>query len=225
MSQRKREDMTIISPGVDVPVSTALVLASKPNAAVDELATCVASFLTEYNYLDSEISDLTDDLLGQERKLAGRYRDELLPMISQMQMLLSQRGALHALVSSDRSMVSALAQLEDVPTWTDWYEAFASRVSIAKSLRTVQRQLKKLRGKTEPVTDSDVDPVGDDADDDTAESSSLAGYDGCGEVKSAAELLAEHAKMMLDVLTGTSVMSDSMRITRAATLVKDLQRE
>jgi len=30
--------------------------------------------------------------------------------------------------------------------------------------------------------------------------------------------------MMLEVLTGTSVMSDSMRITRAATLVKDLQR-
>jgi predicted small secreted protein len=74
------------------------------------------------------------------------------------------------------------------------------------------------------LTDSDVDPVGDDADDDTAESSPFAGCDGFGEVKSAAELLAEHAKMMLDVLTGTSVMSDSMRITRAATLVKDLQR-
>ena len=111
-----------------------------------------------------------------------------------------------------------------MPTWTDWYEAFASRVSDAKSLRTVQRQLKKLRGKTEPVTDSDVDPVGDDTDDDTAESSPLAGHDVYGEVKSAAELLAEHAKMMLDVLTGTSAMSDSMRITRAATLVKDLQR-
>ena len=73
------------------------------------------------------------------------------------------------------------------------------------------------------LIDSDVDPVGDDADDDSAEFSPLAGYDGCGEVKSAADLLAEHAKMMLDVLTGTSVMSDSMRITRAATLVKDLQ--
>ncbi len=72
-----------------VPRPTALVLADKPTGAVDELATCVASFATEYNNLDSEIHDLTDDLLGEERKLAVRYRDELLPRIGQMQMLLS----------------------------------------------------------------------------------------------------------------------------------------
>jgi hypothetical protein len=204
-----------------VPTSSALVLASGPAATEDELATLVASFTTEYNNLDSEISDLTDDLLGHERKLAGRYRDELLPMINQMQMLLSQRGALHALVAKDGSLANKLKQLEDVPTWTEWYEAFASRVSEAKSLRTVQRQLKKLRGKTEPVTDADDD--GDDNDNDTDTPSALGGFDARDEVKTGAELLAEHIKQMIKVLAGKSIMTDGMRNKRALGLLKDLQ--
>jgi hypothetical protein len=117
-----------------------------------------------------------------------------------------------------------LDQLEELPTWTEWFEAIRSRIEMAMSLRTVQRHLKKLRGKTEPVTDSEVDPVGDDADDDTAESSPLAGYNGCGEVKSSAELLAEHIKQMGNVLAGKSIMSDGMRISLAAGLLKDMQR-
>ena len=138
-----------------VPNSSALVLESQPARAVDALATLVASFSNEYNHLDTKINDLTNELLGQEHKLSVRYRDELIPLLHRMQMLLSQRGNLHALVSNNRSSVSALSQLEDIPTWTEWYDAFASRVEGAKSLRTVQRQLKKYRGKSEPATDPD----------------------------------------------------------------------
>ena len=221
-----RGDNTIeatISSTDDVHSSAALVLASRPAGAGDELATRVASFVIEYNNLDSEINLLTDELVGQERKLAVRYRDDLFPMISQMQMLLSQRGALHALVSSDRSLLGALAQLEDIPTWTEWYEAFASRVEGAKSLRTIQRKLKKLRGSDGPETaDTAVD---DDAfEDDTEESSVSGGLHEREEAKTGAELLAEHIKQMINVLAGKSIKSAAMRINRAIGLLKDLQR-
>jgi len=37
-------------------------------------------------------------------------------------MLLSQRGELYAEVAKDRSLFSELKQVENLPTWTDWYE-------------------------------------------------------------------------------------------------------
>ena len=217
-------DVTLIKPTDDEPASPALVLVSKPAGASDELATNVASLASEYNNLDSAINDLTTELLGQERKLVERYQDELLPLLDQMQMLLSQRGDLHSLVAEYSSLANELKQLEDLPTWTEWYEAFASRVSEAKSLRTVQRQLKKRRGGTGPTVCDDTSSAGEDTDDGADECSFHSGLYRDDEVKSAAELLAEHAKMMLDVLTGNSItMSDAMRITRAVSLVKDLQ--
>jgi hypothetical protein len=78
-----------ISPTDDVHSSATLVLASEPAGAGDELATSVASFLTEYNNLDSEINDLTSELLEQDRKLVKRSDDELLPRVNRMWMLLS----------------------------------------------------------------------------------------------------------------------------------------
>jgi hypothetical protein len=219
-----KKDVKIVGPANDAPVSTALVLASKPAGAGDELATLVASLTNEYSNLDSEIHDLTDELLGQERKLSVRYRDELLPRINQMQMLLSQRGALRELVANDRSLLGAFAQLDDMPTWTEWYEAFASNFQGAKSLRQVQRQLKKIRGETRPKADDDTSSTIHNSDGSTEETSSDPDLYRNDEGKSAADLLAEHAKKLLDVLTGPSVMSDGMRITRAVSLVKDLQR-
>jgi hypothetical protein len=216
-------DVTLISPANDTTVSTALVLVSKPVCAEDELATCVASFTTEYNILDSEINDLTDDLLGEERKLAVRYRDELLPRIGQMQMLLSQRGALHELVANNRSLLGVLAQLEDVPTWTEWYEAFASRFQGAMSLRTVQRQLKKLRSGTGPTVGADTSSASDDTDGGADERSFHSGLYRDDEAKTGAELIAEYIKQMENILAGKSIISDGMRIKRAIGLLKDLQ--
>ena len=187
--------------------------------AEDELATRVVSFSTEYNDLDCAINEVTTELLEQDRKLAKRSVDELLPLVNRMWMHLSQRGDLHALVSRDRSLASELEQLADVPTWTQWYEAFSSRIMIAPSLRTIQRKLKKLRGCDEPETTVDVDATEDDTD----ESSVCGGLHERDEVKTGAELLAEHAKKMLDVLAGKSIMSDGMRIKRAIGLLKDLE--
>jgi hypothetical protein len=73
-----------------------------------QIATDVASLTNEYKELDCAINDLTKELLEQHRKLAGRIKDELLPLFNRMQMLLSQRGELHALASADRSLVGEL---------------------------------------------------------------------------------------------------------------------
>jgi hypothetical protein len=184
----------IVDTTKDAPVGNTLVLASGPVVAEDELATCVASFLTGFNNLACGISGLTDELLGQERKLAGRYRDELIPMLFQMQILLSQRGALHELVANDPSLMGDLAQLEGVPTWTKWYEAFANSFHGAKSLRQVQRQLKKLRGKAQSEADADTEfNARHDSNTDTGEVSYDSDLYRNDDGKLALELLAEHA--------------------------------
>jgi hypothetical protein len=82
----------------DVPSSSALVLVSRPAGTGNERATCVASFSTEYNNLNCAINGVTTELLEQDRKLAKRSVDELLPLVNRMWMHLSQRGDLHALV-------------------------------------------------------------------------------------------------------------------------------
>src|ERR1039458_6707580 len=197
-----QQDPTIISPSDDAPLSSALVLVSRPAGTGNELATCVASFTSEYNDLDCAINDITTELLEQDRKLVKRF-DELLPLVKRMWMLLSQRGDLHALVSRDSSLASELEQLEDVPTWTKWYEAFSSRIIDAPSLRTIQRKLKKLRGCDEPETTVDVDATEDDTD----ESSDCGGLHEREELKTGAELLNEHIKQMENVLAGKSITS------------------
>src|ERR1035437_372336 len=187
--------------------------------AEDELATRVVSFSTEYNDLDCAINEVTTELLEQDRKLAKRSVDELLPLVNRMWMHLSQRGELHALVLRDRSLASELEQLADVPTWTEWYEAFSSRIMIAPSLRTIQRKLKKLRGCDEPETTVDVDATEDDTD----ESSVCGALHEREELNTGAELLNEHIKQMENVLAGKSIMTDGMRNKRALRLLKDLQ--
>ena len=214
-----QQDPTIISPSDDVPSSSALVLASEPAATEDELATLVASFTTEYNNLDCAINGVTTELLEQDRKLAKRSDDELFPMIYRMWILLSQRGDLHALVLRDRFLASELEQLEDVPTWTQWYAAFGHLIKSAPSLRTMQRKLKKLRGSDEPETAVDDDATESDSN----ESSDCGGSYEREEVKTGSELLAEHIKQMENVLAGKSIMSDGMRIKRAIGHLKDLQ--
>ena len=140
-------------------------------------------------------------------------------------MVLSQRGALHALVSGDRSLLGVLVQLEEIPTWTEWYEGFEIRFDGAKSLRTVQRQLKKLRGDAAQTPTVVAVGGGDVSGAGVSEPLVIATGDGRDDGRTAAELLAEHAKLVLEVLTGDSITTgDAMRITRAVSLVRDLQR-
>jgi hypothetical protein len=208
-----------ISPADKASLSTALVPAVQGASALDELATAVASFATEYNNLDSSINDLTAELLEQDHKLAKRSDDELLPLVNRMWMHLSQRGDLHALVSRNRAFTSELEQLVDVPTWTQWYAAFSDRITNAPSLRTIQRKLKKLRGNDEPETA--VDDVTGEVD--KNESCVDDGLHERDELMTGAELLAEHIKQMENVLAGKSIMTDAMRNKRALGLLKDLK--
>lgn len=113
-------------------------------------ATDVANLQTEYRALNTSIEDLTTQLLAEHRRLQDRLDTELIPMLDRMQRVLSKRGELHALVVAEGFVTPALTDLEDVPTWTDWFETFRERINLSLSLRSVQRRLAKLRGNVPP---------------------------------------------------------------------------
>jgi hypothetical protein len=73
---------SIISRPADAAPSSAPVLANRPAGAGNELATSFASFANEYKELDCAIKDLTTELLEQDRKLAGRFENELIPLLN-----------------------------------------------------------------------------------------------------------------------------------------------
>lgn len=187
----------------------------------NELTTRVASIIAEYSELDPNINDLTNELLAEHRKLTGRIDNELMPSLNRMQMLLSQRGELHALLATDPSLAGELDQLGNLPTWTEWFEMFRSRFDVAMTLRTVQRKLKLLRGETNSADDDGEFDDSPESDTDEPEAPPTAKER--EEVRTASELLAEHVKCLKDALTGKSINNDAMRISRAVGLVKDLE--
>ena len=203
-----------------------------------KLATDVASMVSEYRSLNGEINNITTDLLDEAARLESKSNDELIPRLAQMQSLLSQRGELRQRLKRDElsSEVSArlLGQIEELPGWTMWYENYHTRVKNAFSLRTAQRNLAKINKtallKTNAAIEtSEVAETGETKPDESAKEQS---HDGCGlnkpiereEIKTGPELLASHASMMLSVLTGPSIKSDTMRIKRSVELVKDMQQ-
>src|ERR1700728_1744219 len=96
-----------------------------------QLVTPVAS-LADFELLDGRIKDLSSDLVAEHQALADRIDGELLPLLDEMQTLLSQRGEAHE---------------AGLPTWTKWYEAFCTRMNKRMSLRTVQRKLRERRSE------------------------------------------------------------------------------
>lgn len=137
------------------------------------LATDVASLLREYLDLNAEIDGITADLLDRATKLEADAEEMLLPLIDDMQSLLSQRGDLRrSLMRGDVSPEIAaqlLVKIEELPGWVEWYENFRARVKDAKSLRTVQRDLARRRrmsldehAEGDEHTDSNEDSEGAD---------------------------------------------------------------
>jgi len=211
-----------------------------------KLTTDVASFIEEFKRLDAEIAVTTSGLNHESAVLEEKATNSLNPLVARMWSLLSQRGDLRKRLRSDELSPEVAAQLhaqiEELPGWTEWYENYRASVKHAASLRTVQRDLEKLNRKA-PVENIDSAEEADGADTDGAKDTDYTedsdrtegGSENSGddsserqteraELKTASELLAEHAHRMLEVLTGKSIRNDAMRISRAAELAEDLQR-
>jgi hypothetical protein len=75
--------------------------------------------------------------------------DDLLPLIDQMQSMLSQRGQLRKLMTT-----------ANVPTWTAWFEKFRDRLQIDITLRAIQMRLKKYREVPVEPLEPTVNEVG-----------------------------------------------------------------
>jgi hypothetical protein len=199
----------------DEPIIAGLVHAP---ASPEGFATCVTNLQAEYRALNSTIQDLTTELLAEHSRFVDKVETVLIPMLDRMQKVLSKRGELHAVVICGEITAPEVADLDALPTWTEWYETFRERVNLSLSLRTVQRKLAKLRGKTADDSTAaehdEAEPI-DEASDGQSERV---------EIKTGPELLAEYAANLLEALTGKSINSDAMRVTRATEMAKDLQR-
>jgi len=73
-------------------------------------------------------------VLGKLATTAVQTLDQMIPYLAKMQSLLSQRG-------SDRKKVLQQAEL---PGWTHWAKAYASKLD--RSVRTIQDRIKQFRG-------------------------------------------------------------------------------
>jgi hypothetical protein len=212
-----------------------------PTEEVTELATVVASLVSEYKDLDAEISGVTTDLLDQAIKFE-QSKGKLSLKIAHMHSVLSQRGDLHRYLTGDELppeiAKELLAQVNALPGWVEWYEVYRARVKNAASLRTVQRQIAELNRMslvehTEGDENSDGAECSDGVDDGESPEENSGRRDDVihgikeserDDIMTGQELLSEFAKKMLEVLIGKSIKSEAMRIKGAVEMVKNLQR-
>src|SRR5579872_350515 len=111
--------------------------------------TCRESELTPgevhaaYLELNGQITAHLDGFVGKVVDATEEFRTLILPLLDQMQSLLSKRGKLRKQLDIAR-----------VQTWEEWFEDFEKRLHLDISFRTVQRWLKQYRaeeGEEEPA--------------------------------------------------------------------------
>ena len=101
----------------------------------------------EYTDLNGQIITALDSYVEVAQKAADKL-EALLPFLSKMQRLLSQRGP-------QRKLMDTVG----LPTWQEWFEDFRPRIDL--SLRTIQRKLREWRdldGEA-PATPKDINVV------------------------------------------------------------------
>lgn len=172
-----------------------------------ELGLPKESDATEINEqeLDRRISEMAGEIERHHRESGSHAEAEsacwrdLMPLIDEKQKLLTRRGK-----KSEKNLT-----------------AFLSRNGLNPStVRSWRRRLKKEQAAPPEPESVDI----------AEESSDATGAGECHErgvreeIKSGFELLTEYAKKMLEVLLGKSIKSESMRIKKAAEMVKDLQQ-
>jgi hypothetical protein len=125
------------------------------STAVEEIRdTCRESQLTpgeahaEYLDLNEQITAHLDAFVGKVVDATEEFRTLILPLLDQMQSLLSKRGSRRKLLSIAR-----------VPTWEEWFDDFEMRLHLDISLRQVQRWLKDYRERDSEKPDPDINVI------------------------------------------------------------------
>jgi hypothetical protein len=93
--------------------------------------------------LEKQITIKLDAYVEQAVEAKTNF-DALIPLLDQMQSMLSQRG-------SQRILMDTLG----LPTWTDWFNDFRPRLHEDISFRTIQRRLRAYRDDSEAGNESE----------------------------------------------------------------------
>jgi hypothetical protein len=88
----------------------------------------------EYLNLNGKITAHLDAFVGKIIDATEEFRTLILPLLDQMQSLLSKRGSRRKLLN-----------IAGVQTWEEWFEDFEKRLHLDISFRTIQRWLKQYR--------------------------------------------------------------------------------
>lgn len=86
-----------------------------------------------YLDLNKQITAKLDTYVSQARKAKTDF-DALMPLVDQMQAMLSQRGSVRRLMGT-----------MGLPTWPEWFKKFRERLPEDITLRTIQRRLRAYR--------------------------------------------------------------------------------
>ena len=93
----------------------------------------------EYLNLNGQITVHLDAFVGRIVDATEEFKNLILPLLDQMQSMLSKRGSRRKLLN-----------IAGVPTWEEWFDDFEKRLHLDISLRTIQRWLKQYREMEEP---------------------------------------------------------------------------
>jgi hypothetical protein len=89
---------------------------------------------TKFDDLNNRINTKLRIYVASARKAKADF-DAVLPLLDQMQAMLSQRGRLRKLMNS-----------AGLPSWTEWFADFSNRMEEEVTIRTIQRKLRLYRG-------------------------------------------------------------------------------
>jgi hypothetical protein len=93
----------------------------------------------EYLKLNGQITAHLDAFVGKMVDATEEFKNLILPLLDQMQSMLSKRGRLRKLLN-----------IAGVQTWEEWFEDFERRLHLDISFRTIQRWLKEYRDRETP---------------------------------------------------------------------------
>ena len=122
-------------------------------SAIDVRDECRESELTPgeahaaYLELNGQITVHLDAYVGKMVDATAEFKTRLVPLLDQMQSMLSKRGS--------RKLLS----IAGVPTWEVWFEDFEKRLHLDISLRQVQRWLKDYRERDSEKPEPDINVI------------------------------------------------------------------
>lgn len=102
----------------------------------------------EYLKLNGQITAHLDAFVGKIVDATEEFKNSILPLLDQMQSMLSKRGRLRKLLN-----------IAGVQIWEEWFEDFEKRLHLDISFRTIQRWLKEYRlekGEVPPAPNVNV---------------------------------------------------------------------